>query len=68
MKVGGTVEYRTAGMDIAANLTQGGQTGGYRELWRFLRELFKEAGDVDRRSDNAVTSAIGRSLTSGDET
>jgi hypothetical protein len=54
MKVGGSVEYRTAGMDIAANLTQGGQTGGYRELWRFLRELFNEAAGVDERSDNAA--------------
>ena len=41
-KVGGTVEYQKATMDIADYLKQGGQTAGHRELWRLLRTLFKE--------------------------
>ena len=44
-KVGGTVEYQTAKMDVAEYLTQGGQTAGHRELWRLLRTLFKEDSD-----------------------
>lgn len=39
-KIGGTIDYQTATMDIADYLTQGGQTAGHRELWRLLRTLF----------------------------
>lgn len=39
---GGAGDYRTATMDIADYLTQGGQTAGHRELWRLLRTLFDE--------------------------
>jgi hypothetical protein len=45
--VNGTIETQTATMDIADYLKQGGQTAGYRELWRLLRTLFKETGDTD---------------------
>ncbi len=41
-KIGGTVDYQTATMDIAEYLKQGGQTAGHRELWRLLRTLFNE--------------------------
>lgn len=43
-KVGGTIDYQTATMDIADYLKQGGQTAGHRELWRLLKTLFKESG------------------------
>jgi hypothetical protein len=46
-KIGGTVDYQTATMDIADYLKQGGQTAGHRELWRLLRTLFNERGDPD---------------------
>ena len=42
-----TVDYRTATMEIADYLQQGGQTAGHRELWRLLRTLFKETSDAD---------------------
>jgi len=45
--IGGTIDYQTATMDIAAYLTQGGQTAGHRELWRLLRTLFKEDSNPD---------------------
>jgi hypothetical protein len=48
--VEGAIEIRTATMDIADYLKQGGQTAGHRELWRLLRTLFKE----DRNSDELV--------------
>jgi hypothetical protein len=48
--IGGTIDYQTATMDIAAYLTQGGQTAGHRELWRLLRTLFKE----DRNPDEVI--------------
>ena len=44
--VNGTIEIKTATMDIADYLKQGGQTAGHRELWRLLRTLFKETGDI----------------------
>jgi hypothetical protein len=44
-KIGGTIEYQTATMDIADYLTQGGQTAGHRELWRLLRTIFNENSD-----------------------
>jgi hypothetical protein len=47
----GTIEIQTATMDIADYLEQGGQTGGYRELWRLLRTPFKETGDTDELID-----------------
>jgi hypothetical protein len=46
-KVGGTIDYQTAAMDIADYLKQGGQTAGHRELWRLLRTLFNERSDPD---------------------
>jgi hypothetical protein len=46
-RIGGTVDYQTATMDIADYLKQGGQTAGHRELWRLLRTLFNERGDPD---------------------
>jgi hypothetical protein len=45
--VNGTVEIKTATMDIADYLKLGGQTAGHRELWRLLRTLFKETDDTD---------------------
>jgi hypothetical protein len=50
-RVGGTIEMKTAAMDIADYLKQGGQTGGHRELWRLLRTLFKETSDSDEPID-----------------
>ena len=47
-KVGGTVDYQTATMDIADYLKQGGQTAGHRELWRLLRSIFKQDSDADQ--------------------
>jgi hypothetical protein len=47
MNVEGAIEIRTATMDIADYLKQGGQTAGHRELWRLLRTLFKETLDND---------------------
>jgi hypothetical protein len=47
-KVGGTVDYQTATMDIADYLRQGGHTAGHRELWRLLRTLFKPDSDPDQ--------------------
>jgi hypothetical protein len=49
--VDGTIEIRTATMDIADYLKQGGQTAGHRELWRLLRTMFKEESDPDRVID-----------------
>jgi hypothetical protein len=49
--VNGTIEIRTATMDIADYLKQGGQTAGHRELWRLLRTLFKETTDTDELID-----------------
>ena len=46
-RVRGAAEYRTDVMDIAAYLTQGGQTAGHRELWRLLRGIFKEQFDPE---------------------
>jgi hypothetical protein len=46
--VGGTFDYRTANMDIADYLKQGGQTAGHRELWRLLKTLFKQDNDADQ--------------------
>lgn len=45
-QIGGSLEYRTAAMDIADYLTQGGQTTGHRELWRLLRAIFDEGTDA----------------------
>lgn len=45
--VNGTIEIRTATMDIADYLKQGGQTAGHRELWRLLKTLFKDTTDTD---------------------
>ncbi len=47
-KVGGTIDYQTATMDIADYLKQGGQTAGHRELWRLLRSIFKQDSDADQ--------------------
>ncbi len=47
MNVEGAIEIRTATMDIADYLKQGGQTAGHRELWRLLRTLFKDTVDSD---------------------
>ena len=49
--VDGTIEIRTATMDIADYLKQGGQTAGHRELWRLLRTLFREADDTEELND-----------------
>jgi hypothetical protein len=49
--VDGTIEIRTATMEIADYLKQGGQTAGHRELWRLLRTMFKEESDPDRVLD-----------------
>jgi hypothetical protein len=49
--VGGTIEMQTATMDIADYLRQGGQTAGHRELWRLLKTLFKETGDIHELMD-----------------
>jgi hypothetical protein len=46
-KVGGTLDYQIAAMDIADYLKQGGQTAGHRELWRLLRTIFKEDSNAD---------------------
>ena len=46
-RVGGSVDYQTATMDIADYLKQGGQTAGHRELWRLLRTIFKEDSSSD---------------------
>ncbi len=56
-KVGGTVDYRTATMDIADYLRQGGQTAGHRELWRLLRTLFKEDVDSAEYADETSPAA-----------
>jgi hypothetical protein len=42
---------KTAAMDIADYLKQGGQTAGHRELWRLLRTLFKDTDDTDELID-----------------
>jgi hypothetical protein len=47
-KVGGTVDYQTATMDIADYFKQRGHTSGHRELWRLLRTLFKQDSDPDQ--------------------
>jgi hypothetical protein len=47
MNAEGAIEIKTATMDIADYLKQGGQTAGHRELWRLLRTLFKETVDND---------------------
>ena len=49
--VDGTIEIRTATMDIADYLKQSGQTAGHRELWRLLRTLFREADDTEELND-----------------
>ena len=49
--VNGTIEIKTATMDVADYLKQGGQTAGHRELWRLLRTLFKETGDIYEPTD-----------------
>ena len=48
--VEGAIEIKTATMDIAGYLRQGGQTAGHRELWRLLRTIFKE----DSNSEEAA--------------
>lgn len=48
--LGGKVEFHTSTMDVAAYLTQGGETAGHRELWRLLRALFNEDSDGDGAS------------------
>jgi hypothetical protein len=55
--IGGTVEYRTATMDIADYLTQAGQTAGHRELWRLLRELFDENNEGAESADETSRAA-----------
>ena len=52
--VNGTIEIRTATMDIADYLKQGGQTAGHRELWRLLRTLFKEDSDSAEYTDETL--------------
>jgi hypothetical protein len=52
--VDGTIEIRTATMDIADYLKQGGQTAGHRELWRLLRTLFKEDSDSAEYTDETL--------------
>jgi len=42
---------QTTTMDIADYLKQGGQTLGHRELWRLLKTLFKDTGDIDELID-----------------
>jgi len=54
--VRGAADYRTDIMDIAAYLTQGGQTAGHRELWRLLRAIFKEEFDPDEYDYEAPLS------------
>ena len=50
----GTIEIRTATMDIADYLKRGGQTAGHRELWRLLRTLFKEDSDSAEYTDETL--------------
>jgi hypothetical protein len=57
-KVGGTVDYQTATMDIADYLKQGGQTAGHRELWLLLRTLFKQDSILTKRSSRIVSPAF----------
>jgi hypothetical protein len=45
--VEGAIEIKTATMDIADYLKQGGQTAGHRELWRLMQTLFKEDSYLD---------------------
>ena len=52
--VDGTIEIRTATMDIADYLKQGGQTAGHRELWRLLRTLFQEDSDSAEYTDETL--------------
>jgi hypothetical protein len=49
--------YHAETMDIAAYLTQGGQTAGHRELWRLLRTLFEDTADA-AEYDNEAVSAV----------
>ena len=53
----GAVNDRTATMDIADYLRQGGQTAGHRELWRLLRTLFSENSDDTEYADEASSTA-----------
>jgi hypothetical protein len=47
LRVDGSLEIQTATMDIGDYLKQGGQTAGYRELWRLLRTIFKVDSDPE---------------------
>jgi hypothetical protein len=55
--VAGAVDDRTATMDIADYLRQGGQTAGHRELWRLLRMLFDENSDSAESTDETSSAA-----------
>jgi hypothetical protein len=55
-RIRGTADYRTDVMDIAAYLTQGGQTAGHRELWRLLRAIFKEQFEPEEYDPQAPLS------------
>lgn len=57
-RIRGAADYRTDVMDIAAYLTQGGQTAGHRELWRLLRAIFKE--QFDPEEDDRQTPLSGQ--------
>ena len=59
--VAGAVDDRTATMDIADYLGQGGQTAGHRELWRLLMMLFVENSDSSEYTNETSTAAAAYS-------
>jgi hypothetical protein len=65
VSIDGSLEIRTATMDIADYFQQGGQTAGHRELWRLLRTIFKEddnpedMNDVSRSAGSGSISSLG---------
>ena len=58
-RIRGATDYRTDVMDIAAYLTQGGQTAGHRELWRLLRGIFKEQFEPEEYDPEVPFSGQG---------
>jgi hypothetical protein len=60
----GAIEIRTATMDIADYLKQGGQTAGHRELWRLLRTIFKEDDNSEETDDASRSGGSISSLAS----
>jgi hypothetical protein len=60
----GAIEIKTATMDIADYLKQGGQTAGHRELWRLLRTIFKEDDNSEEMNDVSESRGSISSLAS----